>query len=251
MATRTFGKTIHCLDQIDSTNLCARKNAEEGAAEGDIVFAEEQTQGRGRLGRNWFSPRGLNLYFSLVLRPKFPASRAAQITMMAAVAMAEALEFVLPGPPEIKWPNDILFRSKKLAGILTESSCQGPSIRFVVLGIGLNVNVPHDSLPEPLRDRATSLYELTGIEHDRAQVARLLIQALERCYKDLTEIGFAPLAARWERYFNLKGKTVQVSMQDQMARGTALGIDADGALIIRDADGTAQRIVSGDVSPVF
>ncbi len=250
MATRQFGRAIHCLDQVDSTNLFARRRADEGATEGEVVFAEEQTRGKGRLGRTWFSPPHLNLYFSLILRPRFAAAQASHITLMAAVALAETLESVLPGPPEIKWPNDILVHGRKLAGILTESSCEGMRVRFVILGIGVNVNVPADLMPATIRDNATSLYQLTGQEFDRNRLAGLLIQGLERCYKDLTGDGFAAMAGRWERYFRLKGRAVQIQMLDQVTRGTAIGIDAEGALIIRDEDGVTQRILAGDVFPL-
>jgi BirA family transcriptional regulator, biotin operon repressor / biotin---[acetyl-CoA-carboxylase] ligase len=250
IASRQFGRAITCLDQVDSTNLFARRRAEQGASEGEMVFAEEQTQGKGRLGRTWFSPPHLNLYFSLILRPEFAPAQASHITLMAAVALAETLESILAGPPEIKWPNDILVHGRKLAGILTESSCEGMRIRFVILGIGVNVNVPADLMPVAIRARATSLYQVTGRVFDRNRLAALLIQGLERCYKDLTGAGFAALAARWERYFRLKGRPIQVQMLDQVTRGTAIGIDAEGALIIRDQDGVMQRILAGDVFPL-
>jgi len=250
VASPQFGRTIYCLDQVDSTNLFARRRAEQGASEGELVFAEEQTQGKGRLGRTWFSPPHLNLYFSLILRPEFGAAQASHVTLMAAVALAETLESVLSDPPEIKWPNDILVRGRKLAGILTESSCEGTRIRFVILGIGVNVNVPDDLMPVAIRETATSLYQVTGREFDRNRLAALLIQGLERCYKDLAGAGFAALTARWERYFRLKGRPIQVQMLDQITRGTALGIDADGALIIRDQEGVTQRILAGDVFPM-
>ena len=250
ITTEIFGRTIHCLDRIDSTNLFARRLAEEGAPEGEIVFAEEQTQGRGRLGRSWFSPRHSNLYFSLILRPAFAPAQASQITLMAGVALAESLEAVLGEAPEIKWPNDILVAGKKLAGILTESVCEGTRIRFVIVGMGVNVNLPLASLPEPLRERATSLLEKTGRRWERTKLAGLLIQGLERCYKDLTEKGFREMAARWERYFRRKGRDVEVRMLNQVIRGTAMGIDAEGALIVRDQGGAIQRVLAGDVLPI-
>ncbi|MGH7846918.1 MAG: biotin--[acetyl-CoA-carboxylase] ligase [Candidatus Binatia bacterium] len=250
ITTPIFGRTIHCLDRIDSTNLFARRLAGAGAPEGEIVFAEEQTQGRGRLGRSWFSPRHLNLYFSLLLRPAFAPAQACQITLMAAVALAESLEAVLGEAPEIKWPNDILVAGRKLAGILTESACEGTRIRFVIVGIGVNVNVPLASMPEPVRARATSLIEKTGRRWERARLAGLLIQGLERCYKDLTEKGFQEMATRWERYFRLKGTEVEVRMLNQVLRGTAMGIDAEGALIVRDPAGAMQRVLAGDVLPI-
>jgi BirA family biotin operon repressor/biotin-[acetyl-CoA-carboxylase] ligase len=164
--------------------------------------------------------------------------------------LAEDLQALLSDPVEIKWPNDILVHGKKLAGILTESVCEGTDIRFVILGIGVNVNVPRDFMPESIREKATSLLQVTGEEMDRDVLAALLIQGLERCYKDLIGNGFASMAARWERYFRLKGKDVQVQMLDQMMRGTAIGIDPQGALMVRDQRGAMQRVLAGDVLPV-
>jgi BirA family biotin operon repressor/biotin-[acetyl-CoA-carboxylase] ligase len=250
ITTQRLGKTIHCLDTVDSTNLFARRLAEAGAPEGEMVFAEEQTQGRGRLGRTWFSPRGLNLYFSLILRPAFPPVQACQITLMAAVALAETLEAAIGTAPEIKWPNDILYAGKKLAGVLTESVCEGKSVRFVILGIGVNVNLPVASLPGALRECATSLLDMTGRQWERVKLAGLLIQGLDRCYKNLTDDGFGAMTTRWERYFGLKGRDVEVRMLNQIMRGVAMGIDGDGALMVRERNGVMQRVLAGDVVPI-
>ena len=128
-------KKLHYFAEIDSTNACARRLAERGAQEGEVIIAESQTHGRGRLGRTWVSPPYVNLYLSVILRPKLPPIDAPQITLMAAVALAETLAAFIPVPlPAIKWPNDILAGGKKLAGILTESSCHSERIEFVILG---------------------------------------------------------------------------------------------------------------------
>ncbi|HWP59458.1 MAG TPA: biotin--[acetyl-CoA-carboxylase] ligase [Candidatus Acidoferrales bacterium] len=249
VAAGTLGRVIRCLERVDSTNLYARRLAEEEGPEGVVVLAEEQTQGRGRLGRTWFSPPHANLYFSVLLRPPFPAGRAPQITLMAAVALAETLHPLLGDAPEIKWPNDIVVRGKKLAGILTESACAADRIKFAILGIGINVNLTPGALPEPLRARATSLRELSGVPWDRNKLAALLIQGLDRCYKELTQRGFGEMAARWERYFALKDRRVEVRMTDEVLRGVAAGIDADGALLVRERSGTLRRVLAGDVFP--
>ncbi len=250
LRTRRLGKKIHYLSEVDSTNLYARKLAEEGEAEGQIVIAESQSRGKGRMGRNWISPANLNLYLSAVLRPKIPPLHAPQITLMSAVALAETVQGFGPFSPEIKWPNDILVGGKKLAGILTESSCSPDRILFVVLGIGVNLNFSREQMPESIREGATSLMILAGKPVDRAEFARQLIQNLDRCYGDLEERGFPFMAERWRSFFRLGGKRVRVEIPDQPILGKALGIDGDGALLLEDESGALQRIVAGDVIPL-
>jgi len=247
LETLRLGRKIHYFQEIDSTNAYAWRLAQEGAEEGEIVVAESQTRGRGRKGRPWFSPPYRNLYISLILRPRMPPIHAPQITLMAAVALAETVESFLSFTPEIKWPNDILVSGKKLGGILTESSCEGERILFVVLGIGVNLNLPEELMPEAIRHSATSLFMVTGKKVDRVAFARRLIQSLERCYEDLEQNGFSP--GRWESYFGLRGKRVRVNMGDRYVVGKALGIDADGALLLEDEEGTVEKIISGDVLP--
>src|SRR6516164_7325378 len=151
LATTRLGKKVHYFSAVDSTNSCAWQLAEQGAQEGEIVIAESQNHGRGRLGRSWVSPPYRNLYFSVILRPQLPPTHAAQTTLMAAVALADAVASFVPVAPVIKWPNDILVKGKKLAGILTESSCDSERIEFVILGIGVNLNYPVALMPEAIR----------------------------------------------------------------------------------------------------
>jgi BirA family biotin operon repressor/biotin-[acetyl-CoA-carboxylase] ligase len=250
LGTNRLGKKIHYFIKLDSTNSHARRLAEQGAQAGEVVIAESQTQGRGRLGRPWVSPPHVNLYLSIILRPKLPPVNAPQITLMAAVALAEALSAFIPVLPAIKWPNDVLAGGKKLAGILTESVCHGERIDFVILGIGVNINYPAESMPDAIRKRATSLISLTGASVSRESVVRRLIQDLDRCYGELEETGFQSLAPRWEARFELRGKKVRVEMTDRIIIGTARGIDRDGALILEDGRGELQRVVAGDVVPV-
>jgi BirA family biotin operon repressor/biotin-[acetyl-CoA-carboxylase] ligase len=250
LRTRRLGKKIHYFSALDSTNLYARKLAEEGALEGEVVVAESQTGGKGRLGRIWISPPNLNVYLSVILRPKLPPLHAPQITLMAAVALAETVQCFIPLPTEIKWPNDILVGGKKLAGILTESSCDPGKILFVILGIGVNLNFPKELMPEAIRESATSIMALTGKPVNRSEFTLRLIQNLERCYGELEEGGFSFLAERWAGFFRLKGKRVRVQMLEQAILGKAMGIDIDGALILEDERGFVQRIIAGDVIPL-
>ena len=153
LGANRLGATLHYFREIGSTNTHARELAERGADEGEIVIAETQTHGRGRLGRRWESPPFTNLYLSLILRPTLPPRHAPQITLAAAVALVETVGSFLSGPPAIKWPNDILFDGKKLAGILTEAACDAGRVEYVVLGIGLNINYRIAAMPAELRQR--------------------------------------------------------------------------------------------------
>lgn len=250
--TRRLGKPIHYFVEIDSTNAYAFKRAQEGGAEGEIVISEGQTRGKGRMGRHWVSPSYLNLYFSVILRPKLPPAHAPQLTLMSAVAVAETVRSFLPYPPEIKWPNDIMVGGKKLAGILTETSCESDKILFVIIGIGVNLNFTPALMPEAIQDQATSMLILTQNPVDRTAFMRRLIHNLDKCYGELRDKGFSYLAPRWESFFGLKGKNIKVQMTtspDQAIRGKAAGIDGDGALILEDDRGVLRRIIAGEVFP--
>ena len=250
LSTRRLGTVFHHFSEIGSTNTRARELAESGAAEGEIVIAEAQTQGRGRLGRRWESPPFTNLYLSFILRPKLPPRYAPQITLAAAVALVETVGSFLPRPPAIKWPNDILFDGKKLAGVLTEAACDAERVAYVILGIGLNLNYRVDAMPEELRARATSMADLTGTNVSRESVLARLIQAMDRCYGELEASGFEALRPRWEAHFGLRGRLVRVELDGQAQIGRARGIDREGALIVEGEDGQRRSIVAGDVIPL-
>ena len=182
-------------------------------------------------------------YFVRNFRP----AHAAQITLMAAVAVAEVVEEFVPEQPAIKWPNDILIGGKKLAGILTEAACSAERVEYVILGIGVNLNYASAAMPEEIRRRATSVLEAAGRPVQRESFLQRLIQGIERCYGELEQAGFDALAARWQSYFAWRGRRVRVELLDQVTAGTAKGIDRDGALVIVDDGGSVQRILAGDV----
>jgi len=250
LGTKRLGTKFHYFEEIDSTNSHARRLAETGAPEGEVVIAERQFEGRGRLGRSWESPPYSNLYFSLLLRPALAPVHAPQMTLMAAVALADTVAAFVVEPPAIKWPNDILLQGRKVAGILTESSCDAKRIEFVILGIGVNLNFPRERMPETIRDRATSLMEVGGKSFSRENFLRRLIQDLDRCYGILEDFGFDAIAPRWEAYFALRGRRVRVEMVDEVISGTATGIDGDGALLLEAEDGVLRRVLAGDVIPL-
>jgi BirA family biotin operon repressor/biotin-[acetyl-CoA-carboxylase] ligase len=248
--TARLGKKIHYFREIDSTNSYASKLARDGAAEGEIVIADGQTQGKGRLGRSWVSPPYVNLYLSAILRPKLAPMQAPQLTLMSAVALAETVRSFILDAPEIKWPNDILVKGKKLAGVLTEACCEGDRTLFVVVGIGVNLNFPVEIMPAAIQETATSIMSLAGKPVDRESFARRLIHNLDQCYGDLEESGFPSMARRWEGFFYLRGKRVRVEGLDGSVSGKALGIDSDGALLLEDEDGLPKRVIAGDVIPL-
>jgi BirA family biotin operon repressor/biotin-[acetyl-CoA-carboxylase] ligase len=250
LSAKRLGTRFHYFTELGSTNTRARELAESGAAEGEIVIAESQTQGRGRLGRRWESPPLSNLYLSIVLRPGLPPKHAPQITLAAAVALVETVGSFLPRPPVIKWPNDILIDGKKLAGILTEAACDTECVQYVILGIGLNLNYRAETMPETLRQRATSMADRAGENLSRETVLVRLIHDLDRCYGELEESGFAALRPRWEAHFGLRGRRVRVELGDQTIIGRAQGIDHEGALIVETDDEQRRSIIAGDVIPL-
>lgn len=250
LTARRLGAKFHYFTEISSTNTHARELAERGAAEGEIVIGETQTHGRGRLGRHWESPSLVNLYLSIILRPKLAPKHAPQITLMAAVALVETFAPLIAQAPIIKWPNDILVNGKKLAGVLTEAACSADLIEHVILGIGINVNYRVDSMPSELRSRATSIADLTRNNVDRENVLLRLIQALDRCYGELEEFGFDALRRRWEAHFGWRGRRVKVQHLDQVLTGRARGIERDGALVLEDDHGVLHSIYAGDVIPL-
>ena len=258
-ATRLLGRPLHFFDTIDSTNTSAARLAREDAAEGTVVIADAQTGGKGRLGRNWVSPPGVNLYLSVILRPRKPTSAAPQLSLLAAVAVAETIVQQTQLAPAIKWPNDVLVSGKKVCGILTEMQASGPQLRSVIVGIGVNINAPLSSFPEELQDKASSLCLRCGEPVDRAAFAVSLLAHLEKLYVLWLEKGFPVVGAAWEGYASeLLGRSITVTAPEGIISGTARGIDRDGALLLETVlpEGQArpsprvQRILAGDVTVV-
>lgn len=236
------------MDSVESTNLEALKLAAAGAPEGTAVIAEEQTAGRGRLNRTWQSPPGCNLYLSLVLKPDVEPADAPQITLLAGAAVAKALSRWCPGSVGVKWPNDVMIRDRKVCGILTELRLSGGGISSVIVGIGINVNIRREELDPAFRDAATSLLEETGAETDRTVLAADLLEELEILYDLWIRDGFDAVRPHWLPYSVLTGKRVRVAFQDEVEEGTAVGLDADGALILEESGGIRKRVLAGDAT---
>ncbi|WP_295160369.1 biotin--[acetyl-CoA-carboxylase] ligase [Selenomonas sp. AE3005] len=248
LETKTIGCRIICHEEIDSTNNEAKRLAMEGAVEGTVVVAESQTGGKGRLERQFFSPKGKGIWFSVVLRPKFLPQEAPKCTLMAAVAVARAMtEFGLK--PGIKWPNDLLYDNKKLVGILTEMSAEMDGINYIVIGTGINVNIAPEEFPEELRDVATSLSQMKGANLPRVKFLQAVLRALDDLYAKVQVEGFAPVLKEWRQYSITLGQEVKViGVRDgEVFYGKAADIDDEGALLVDTAAGR-QRVLAGDVS---
>ncbi|MBM4278586.1 MAG: biotin--[acetyl-CoA-carboxylase] ligase [Deltaproteobacteria bacterium] len=247
LKTKWMGKKIHYFPSLDSTNSKAYELATRGAEEGEVVIAESQEKGRGRLGRNWFSPPSLNLYLSVILRPKIPPHQAPLITLMAAVATAGAIEKCSGLRPLIKWPNDILLRGGKVAGLLNEIQSETDRIHFVILGIGVNLNLDEKAFPKEIRSVATSMKQEMGQAISRKEFLSSLLQQLEEWYAIYLKEGGDVILNAWREQARIKGKPVKVTSFGETISGIAVDIDSDGALILRMENGKRKRVVAGDV----
>ncbi|MCK5180297.1 MAG: biotin--[acetyl-CoA-carboxylase] ligase, partial [Candidatus Omnitrophica bacterium] len=206
LGTNILGKDIRYFDSIDSTMDVAFQLGVEGVGEGTVVCAESQTKGKGRLGRNWVSPKGKGIYMSVILRPRLMPADLTPLTLLCAVAVCEAAGKFCDGQAKIKWPNDILVHNKKLAGILTESSAEMDRVRFVVVGIGINANAPLSQLPE----NYTSIKNETGQKVSRVVLMQEILRSLERWYIILGKQGFASVITRWKELSSTLGRHVRL-----------------------------------------
>ncbi len=233
---------------IDSTNTQARALARTGAPEGTLVVAETQSAGRGRKGRSWMASTGEGLLVSLILRPAMEPSRAALITLMTAVSVAEALIEETGIDARIKWPNDILVGRKKMAGILTEMSMELDAVDYVIVGLGLNVNTPLASFHSDIRDIATSVMAESSAPFSRVALLQAILLKFETHYETLTQKGPESILVRWKALSDIVGRRVRVSMMREEIEGRVIDIDADGVLLIDNAPGEPLRILSGDIT---
>ena len=233
------------LPRVGSTNDEAKRLAAQGAVEGTVVVAEEQSAGRGRLGRRWVAPPGTCLLCSILFRPALRLSETVQLTMLCALAAADALQEVAGLHAALKWPNDLLVAGRKLAGLLSESGVTGERVDYVVVGMGINVNVPPQELGR-LDSRATSVLAETGRRVERNLLLASLLTGVEERYYQL-QAGHSP-HAEWAARLATLGRTVTVTAAGGQISGTAEAVDEDGALLVRTPDGTLHRLLAGDVT---
>jgi BirA family biotin operon repressor/biotin-[acetyl-CoA-carboxylase] ligase len=239
-----FGTPFHFFASVSSTNDIADRLALDGAPEGLTVVAEAQTAGRGRLGRVWFSPPGAGLYASVVLRPSATPS-ASLCTLVAGVALAEALRAVTGVEVLIKWPNDLVIGSRKLCGILAEGFASHGSIQHVVVGFGINLRSA--AYPPDVAERATSIEAELGRPIERGIILAAALEALATRFADLRALRFDAILNRWRSLApSSVGSTVEWRGSGGLRRGTTGGIDGEGALLVR-VGGDIERIVAGEV----
>ena len=248
LRSRLIGRPLEVLAKIGSTNDSVMAAGQGGAPEGLAVLADRQTAGRGRRGRPWASPAGVGLYTSVLLRPRLPAAQAPLLTLMAGLAVGEAIHEVTGLDVRLKWPNDVLVEGRKVAGILVELVSIDAWVRHVVVGIGINVNHGPPDLPEAVWETATSLHLATGRLMPRAEVAAAIYNSLDRWYRSLGEGGAATILARSRERSATLGKPVEVIAGEERWRGLAVDLDDDGALLVRDEGGALCRVVAGELS---
>ena len=251
--TREIGATLSIHEEVDSTNRILADLARAGAAHGTVVVAESQTAGRGRLGRPWISPRGVNLYASILLTTAQASSAITWVPLLTAVAVVRAITTLSGLSPRVKWPNDVLVPrdggERKLAGILVEAISGGPAgEKAVVVGIGINVNMPAEAFPESLRPSATSLLIETGHSVARAPLLAALLGEMERLHNQLRDHGADGIAAAYQSLCDTLGKQVRIEMAGSgPIEGAAEGLAPDGALRLRTREGKILEIRAGDV----
>ena len=243
LKTKFMGKKIYYYDTISSTMDAATELGMKGSLEGAVVIAETQTKGRGRLRRSWISPKYKGIYLSLILRPKISPNQAPILTLLAAVSVCETIKEIAGLDARIKWPNDILINRKKSGGILTELNAEMDEIRFVVIGIGLNVNNDKKSLISG----ATSLKEERKESTDRIILLKKLLEKLDSNYRDFPKESHRKVTEKWRCLSFTLGKRVKIISHHKQLEGVAVDIDVDGGLLLRNDSGLVQKVMAGDV----
>ncbi len=238
-------KIVHYF-RIDSTNTVALRMASSGAPDGTVVLAEEQTAGRGRFGRAWYSEKSSGIYVSIILRPKLAPSAAPVLTLMAGVAAQAAIERATGLAADIRWPNDLLLNGKKLCGILTEMNAEVDRLHAVVIGIGINVN--HRDIPDELRSIATSLRLEGGKVYSRAQILVGLLREIEQYYRILLKEGNQTIIDRWMAVSSYaQGKRIRILTGNGEFQAVTAGLEPTGALRVRRDDGREEPLVAGEI----
>ncbi|HEY1865978.1 MAG TPA: biotin--[acetyl-CoA-carboxylase] ligase [Candidatus Acidoferrales bacterium] len=242
-----LGKHIHHYFKAASTNAIAFERGDAGDPHGTVVVAEEQTAGRGRAGRTWHSEKTSGIYVTVLLRPTLSPVLAPVITMVAGLAVRDAVLEETGLAPDLRWPNDLLMAGKKFCGILTEMHAEPDRVRFIIVGIGVDVN--HASMPTEIANVATSLRIVTGRTHSRLQLLVRLLRHLETYYNRFIEEGPAPILARFTDVSSFaRGKRVRISTAGESYTGTTDGLEPNGLLRVCRDDGRTDVVISGDVA---
>ncbi len=247
LRTKIIGCQVHGYRKVKSTNDLASRLAADKAIEGSVVTAEEQTAGRGRLGRNWYSPVGVGIYASIVLRPKLQPEQAPGISLMTALALATTIDKYLPGQIQIKWPNDLLICGKKAAGILTELSADKGRIDYLIVGVGINVNQTGGMFPDEIKKSATSIRRTLRKKISRVRLLQEFLYNFEREYLQYQKHLLNKSLKKLQRYSSLLGHDVVVTSGREQIRGQAVDIDSSGALVVDTGD-DRRIITAGEVT---
>lgn len=244
--TKWAGKTVHFVQKIDSTNNWAKDLAKAGAPHGALAVAEFQTAGKGRLGRSWKAEEGSSVMMSLVLKPDFSPECAPMLTLVMGLSIAQAVE-MLGIPVSIKWPNDVVVSRKKICGILTEMALEASSVRYVVIGVGINVNT--EEFPREIQDKATSLLLETGHAYDRNQLIAYVMERFEENYdKFMQTQNMEKLLDAYDALLANKEQPVRVLDSREPYEGIAHGINENGGLIVEKDNGCTVCVRAGEVS---
>ena len=247
MDTDWAGRPVFYYDELASTNLQAKLDAENGAGEGTLIVADMQTAGRGRKGKGWSSPAGTNVYFTLILKPDYDVEQASMVTLVMGMAVAEGIRKVSGVPAGIKWPNDIVVNGKKVCGMLAEMSVEREYIHYIVIGAGINVG--KQDFPAEIAETATSLWEECGRKVSRAELIAGVMKAFEECYAVFLREGcLAGLVERYSALLVNKDREVRVLDPKGEFQGIARGINDTGELLVEMADGTVTPVYAGEVS---
>jgi len=250
LETAWLGKAYHYLEIVDSTNNYALQLASKGSPHGSVVVAEEQTQGRGRLRREWLSLPNRGIYLSLLLTNPLPLRVAPISTYVAALALAKVLRSKYGLPSAVKWPNDVLVRERKVAGLLTEMQSDQDFSRFIVIGIGINVNFSREEMAGPFRYPATSILLETGEPVKRQYVLVDFLSQFEKDYDNFATNGFSAISAELEDFSIILGKKITILCGEREISGKAMGFTPEGALLLLGSDGTRETVWAGDVTHV-
>jgi BirA family transcriptional regulator, biotin operon repressor / biotin---[acetyl-CoA-carboxylase] ligase len=245
--TGDIGREIFFFEQVSSTNTIA-SNFADTASDGTVFLAESQEKGRGRLGRVWISPPGVNIYMSVLLRPGIRQSEATLLTIMSAVACANAGRRITGLDISIKWPNDLILSRRKLGGILTETRTARGEVSVAITGVGLNVNMGMDAFPDDLRKIATSIRNETGRFYSREEIIAGALNEMNTWYTHLNAGGREMLLSEWRRLDSTIGREVKVIVGEEILAGFAESVDGEGRLLLRLPSGELKNISSGDLT---
>ncbi|WP_371933344.1 biotin--[acetyl-CoA-carboxylase] ligase [Halobacillus litoralis] len=221
--------------------------AKQGKPHGTVVIADEQVKGKGRMSRNWDSPKGKGIWMSVLLRPNLPPVQAPQITLLAATVLARMVAERSSLVPQIKWPNDLLINHKKVSGILTEMQAEQDTIQYIVLGMGMNVNQEDREIPEDIKYKASSLKVESGQHWNIQQTVQHILRLFEDTYERFETHGFASIKKDWEHFGYKIGEEVTISTMRKTWQATLIGIEPDGALRARSKDGQEEKLYSAEI----